>query len=82
MDATYSFVQDMGGRASGSKCLHFSSTPQARRRLKRRVWPAGVGMVPVALHARDLGGHFDSSAHRCAPTLTARLRAASDAARE
>ena len=71
----------MGAKVAPKKSLLFGSTKALRQRLKRHIW-SGVGAaIKLALHARDLGGHINTTAKCASSTLTGRRKAAAGMAK-
>ena len=71
--ATHEYVVDIGQSLAPAKSAFLSTSPVARRAM-RRVWLVAGARWVVALDLRDLGGHLDSSLHRWAGTLASRVQ--------
>ncbi len=73
LDATLTFLSDMGGKVAPIKSRVFSTCARTRSWLSRKFWkPIGAG-IRVANHFRDLGTHLNLTFMACGKTLNDRL---------
>ena len=74
-DATFNYIEDMGGKAAPDKSYTFSTNRITRQRLRQHCWEAiGEKKVKVVVRARDLGGQLCLSDNFTGATLTARMQ--------
>ena len=74
VEATFTYITDIGGRIAPHKSALFSSTSVARTVLRQHTWNAIDNQkVKVMLDFRDLGAHLNTTARTTGATLTARL---------
>ena len=65
LDATLTFLSDMGGKVAPSKSLVFSTCARTRSWLSRKFWKPIGGGIRVANHFRDLGTHLNLTFMAC-----------------
>ena len=73
LDATLTFLSDMGGKVAPSKSLVFSTCARTRSWLSRKFWKPIGGGIRVANHFRDLETHLNLTFMACGKTLNGRL---------
>ena len=78
---TLRFFLTMGSRISPSKSGIAASSKALRSYFKGHLWPELRQSIPIKLHIRDLGYHWETTDVHCSGTLNARIADATLSAR-
>ena len=73
-NATFRYIEDIGGKAAPDKSFTFSTSRTTRQRLRCKQWEeAGNNYIKVCTQGRDLGGHFSMGPAFNGSTCTNRM---------
>ena len=76
-EATFMYINDIGGKAAPSKSYIFLTNRITRKRLRDHIWQeAGKQKIKVVTKGRDLGGQFCFSQNYTGAVLTGRMKGA------
>jgi len=76
-EATFMYINDIGGKAAPSKSYTFSTNRTTRKRLRDHIWQeAGKQKIKVVTKGRDLGGQICFSQNYTGAVLTGRMKGA------
>ena len=73
---TQQCMASLGSAIAPKKCILFSTAADIRAAMRAHKWPGGVGLIPVATSARDLGAQVNYGRVARAGIITTRVRKA------
>ena len=59
LDATLTYLADMGGKVAPNKSMTFSTCGATRKWLARKLWVPINGSIKEAIHFRNIGTHLN-----------------------
>ena len=74
LDATHTYLLDLGAKIAPDKNLNFCSTSEGRKWLKQTLWEKIDAAIEVVDNFRYLGAHMNISCRNTAETLRKRIR--------